>query len=99
MSAHVDRHEIVTRLQVLIVTSSEVAIPDYLKGITSADLLAAAQTCDNLLKGGADSNDMHAVTTAKARGILLGELQLRGEQIPAPQAKAPGRGFRWPWKR
>lgn len=99
MSAHVDRHEIVTRLQVLIVTSSEVAIPDYLKGITTPDLLAAAQTCDNLLRDGADSSDVYSTTTGKAREVLQGELRLRGEQIPAPQAKAAGRGFRWPWKR
>lgn len=99
MAGKVDPYEILTRLQVLIATSSEPAIPDYLKGMGTVDLLAAVKACDAVIGDDFDESSMSMVVTAKARSALAWEVQTRGQEVPASGDESQHRRSRWPWKR
>jgi hypothetical protein len=77
MSAHDRAHEMIARLQMLIVTSSEVAIPGYLQDKATSDLVEAVAVCDNLLKDGEEATSLYHVVVGQAREAFLQEIYRR----------------------
>lgn len=75
--AHDRAHEMIARLQMLIATSSEVAIPDYLHDKSTSDMVEAVGICENLLEDSEDPTSMYDVATGQARDAFLQEIRRR----------------------
>ena len=75
--AHDRAHTMLARLEVLIATSSQVAIPGYLQDKSTSDIVEAIGICDNLLRDGIDPTSMNDVVAGQARQAFLAELGLR----------------------
>jgi HEAT repeat protein len=74
---HDRAHAMLARLEVLIATSSQVAIPGYLQDKSTSDIEEAVGICDNLLRDGVDPTSMSDMVVGQAREAFLQEIRRR----------------------
>jgi hypothetical protein len=77
--SHEHAHEMIAHLQMLIATSADRAIPGYLQGESTPDIVMAVGICDGLLGENGEPSSTYDMVITQAREAFVLEVKRRRE--------------------